>query len=229
MTEILFFGAMFVGSHFVLSAPSVRRRFVGRLGEQGFAGFYSLVAMVTLGTLVLSYANQLSYTYWWGPAPEYYWITKLLMWVALVFAAGAFMAPNPSLLGLAGGMDSGAAPAVTPRGVQTITRHPFLWGVALWGCGHMVANGDAKSVVFFGWFLVLGTLGAWILDWKKTQQLGDVWSLYCEQTSNLPFVALLRGRVSANLRDLTLPLVVGSLVYAIMYWGHSYIAGVALF
>ena len=229
MTEILFFGALFVGSHFALGAPNVRRQLVARLGEPGFSGFYSIVALFTLVIFVMSYSNQLSFDYWWGPAPEFYWITKLLMWLALVLAAGAFLAPNPSMSALAGGMESSDSPAMTPRGVQTITRHPFLWGTGLWGFSHMIANGDSKSVVFFGWFLLLGAFGAWILDWKKTQQLGDVWSLYCEQTSNVPFAALLMGRTKLNARDLLLPLVAGTALYAAVYWGHVYLAGVALF
>lgn len=231
VVEIVFLGALFVGSHFVLSAPSIRRRAIDRLGERGFAGFYSLVALLSLGAFIMGYNNQLvlSFNYWWGPAPQYYWVAKFLMWAAFVLAVGAFMAPNPSLLGMAGGMGSSDSQAVSPQGVQVITRHPFLWAVALWAVAHMTANGDSISVLFFGWFLLLGVFGAWILDWKKTQQLGDVWSLYCEQTSNTPFVALLRGRVTAKPRDLLLPAIVGSIVYAIVFWGHGYLAGVNLF
>ena len=229
MVEMIVLGALFVGSHFLLSSPGIRRHSVARVGERGFAVLYSVVALLTLGGFIAGYNEQLvfSFNYWWGPAPQYYWIAKILMWAAFVLAVGAFTAPNPSLLGAT--MNSSEPLAHLPQGVQTITRHPFLWAATLWAIAHIIANGDSISVVFFGWFFVLGLFGAWVLDWKKTQQLGDGWVHYCKQTSNVPFVGLLSGGATPRPVDLVLPVVVGTLVYGLVFWAHGYVAGVALF
>jgi uncharacterized membrane protein len=36
------------------------------------------------------------------------------------------------------------------RGIQRVTRHPFLWGVAVWAFVHLIANGDVASLMLFG-------------------------------------------------------------------------------
>lgn len=36
------------------------------------------------------------------------------------------------------------------RGIVRITRHPFLWGVALWALVHFIVNGDLASVILSG-------------------------------------------------------------------------------
>ena len=60
--------------------------------------------------------------------------------------AGLFT-PGPTL---AGYEKSGLAQAEPARGVLRITRHPFLWGVALWALGHLLVNGERFAVMLFG-------------------------------------------------------------------------------
>ena len=43
--------ATFVGTHFLMSHP-LRAPLIARLGEKGFAGIYSLVALITFGWMI---------------------------------------------------------------------------------------------------------------------------------------------------------------------------------
>ena len=54
MTMVGIAGLVFVGTHFLLSHP-LRAPLVAQLGERGFLILYSLVAIVTLGWLVIAY------------------------------------------------------------------------------------------------------------------------------------------------------------------------------
>lgn len=205
-----------------MSLAPVRSSLVSRVGEGGFLGLYSLVSAVTLVLLVLAYSEVSRLLYWWYPDPNMNLIAKVMMWVAVVFVVGSFMAPNPSSVGMGEKAKEG------PKGMLRITRHPLLWGVGIWGGAHVLANGDVVSVVFFGWFVVLAVGGALLLDAKKSEQLGEDWREFSRQTSLLPFGAVLSGRTSLVVSELIGPLALGSVIYALIYWGHRWLSGVEL-
>jgi uncharacterized membrane protein len=60
--------------------------------------------------------------------------------IALAFFLGiqGLLAPNPTSVGQQGAL----AKEGTIHGVVRITRHPFLWGVAIWAAFHVSANGN---------------------------------------------------------------------------------------
>ena len=37
-----------------------------------------------------------------------------------------------------------------PNNIKRLLRHPQLTGVKLWGVGHLLANGETRSLVLFG-------------------------------------------------------------------------------
>jgi uncharacterized membrane protein len=82
------------------------------------------------------------------------------------------------------------------QGILRITRHPFLWGVALWALSHLVLNGNSTSLVFFGAFLGLALIGPFLIDAKRRRKLGDKWERFAAATSNVPFAAIAAGRNS---------------------------------
>ena len=51
---LLFSALLFVATHFLLSHP-LRARLAGAMGERAFQGFYSLVAIATLGSTIYFY------------------------------------------------------------------------------------------------------------------------------------------------------------------------------
>ena len=59
--------ALFVGSHFLLSHP-LRAPLVGRMGEKGFLGLYSLVALVSFGWMAWAYRRVEAWLVVWACA-----------------------------------------------------------------------------------------------------------------------------------------------------------------
>lgn len=222
MLTVSLLGLTFVGSHFLMSLAEVRGPLVQRLGESGFLGVYSLVSAVLLVLMVLAYGEADRSIYWWYPEPMHASIAIGVMWFATVFIAGSFMAPNPSSVGMGDKAKEG------PQGMLRVTRHPLLWGIGLWAFAHVLANGDVSSVMFFLSFGVLAVVGALVLDRKKASQLGSDWTSFMTQTSLVPFAAILGGRTQFAARELVGPLLVGSLVYAGLYWAHEWLSGVDL-
>ena len=147
--------------------------------------------------------------------------------VALVLAVGGFMVKNPTNVGAEGLLEASSADELA-RGVTRITRHPFQWGVVLWAGSHLVANGDAVSVIFFSTFLLLSGIGTIAIDRKKADRLGERWVPYRDVTSNVPFAAIFAGRNRLELKELVLPVIVGVVVHVALFFGHEWLSGVRI-
>ena len=224
MGAMLLAGIIWVVTHLGLSSTPLRGQIVSRLGEQAFLGIYSLVAFGTLGYLIYVYTVVPHFDYLWTPNLDLYWIAKLTMPIACIFIVGSFMANNPTMVG--GKVDADAAEPAT--GVFRITRHPLQWGFIIWAIGHIIANGDVVSIIFFTSLFLVSLLGTYGMDSKKAKSTDEAWPAYVAVTSNLPFGALLSGRNRLVMRELWLPVVVGLVLFAILYVVHEYIAGVKI-
>ena len=141
-------GVLFVGAHLGISSTGLRPTLVRKLGEKGYLGVYSLIALVTLWIHIWVYTEVPRQTYLWALDPNFYLLTKVLMPVALILAVGGFMVKNPTAVHMEATLADAAGRDASVRGVNRITRHPFQWGVVIWALTHMLANGDAVSVVF---------------------------------------------------------------------------------
>ena len=225
MWLMLCVGVLFVGAHLGVSSTGLRKTLVGALGERGYLGVFSLLALTSLSLLIWAYGEVPRYQYLWALDPNLYLVPKILMPVAFVLAVGGFMVKNPTTVGMEATLADEAQRQQTIRGVNRITRHPFQWGVMLWATSHMVANGDSVSVIFFGSFALLSGLGTVLMDKKKALAIGANWTPFVEQTSNVPFVAVLMGRGRLVMRELTAPVITGLLIYGVVYWGHEWVSG----
>jgi uncharacterized membrane protein len=227
MTGTLFalFAAMvaFVGGHFLLSAPPVRARLVAAMGEGPFLGVYSLLSLLALVWVVLAYRSAPFVGIWdLGPAGRF--VAGALMPFALVLAVVGLTTPNPTAVG--GERFRDASRAV--RGIVTITRNPFLWGVALWAVAHLAANGNAASVMLFGGMLILSLGGMPAIDRKRADRLGAAWQAIAVKTSLVPFAAAAAGRIKVDWKGIGWwrP-ALGIVVYAILLYGHTWLFGVS--
>jgi uncharacterized membrane protein len=228
MWQILFAGALFVGAHLGVSSTPLRARLVGAVGERGYFGIYSLLALATIGYLIWIYGEVPRYDYLWLPDPALYWVAKILMPFAFIFLLGGFMVKNPTAVGMEGVLADPDQRDSSISGLLRITRHPFQWAVVLWAGSHIVANGDTVSVVFFASFAVLSLAGTVLLDRKKAIAIGADWEPFAAGTSNVPFAAILTGRNRLVVKELVVPVAVGLVGYGVVYWAHEWIGGVRL-
>lgn len=221
-------GLLFLVTHLGVSSTGLRGALIARMGEGAYLGLYSLLAAVTLGLMIWVYVQLPRLPYLWLPDPSLYGLAKGLMTVSMMLVFGSFLARNPTAVGMESSLSEAGAADRLARGVNRITRHPLQWGLALWAFSHLLANGDAVSVAFFGTFLTLSLAGSWLIDRKKAARMGADWQAFAAVTSNVPFAAILSGRNRLVLRELLLPVVVGLVAYVAAYFGHAYLAGVPI-
>lgn len=223
MTEVWIAAVVWVVTHLGLSSTPARAALVRRIGPGPFMGLYSLIALVALGALVWAYVEAPRFDYLWLPNPDLYWIAKITMPIACILLLGGFMVPNPTMVGAT--VEDEDEIVAMARGVTRITRHPFQWAVVIWGLGHIAANGDHVSLVFFSALLLVSLLGTFLMDRKKAASFGDVWTAYTGVTSNVPFGAILTGRNRLQWDELWAPIAAGLVLYAVFYWGHEFMTG----
>lgn len=208
----------FVGSHFALSHP-LRAPLVRRLGEKGFVGLYSLVALATLGWMVWAFrAIGRSGPPLWDGQGNAAWITaSLLTLVATVLFAGSLKG-NPAM------PDTGADPATAQaRGAFAVTRHPMMWSFALWAVAHILVAPEPRQIVLAGAILILALLGAHLQDRKKEAQMGAAWASWEARTRYWPRWSALPG---AGLRLWLIAIIVWLLATLAHAWLAYVPAGV---
>ncbi len=213
--------AAFVCSHLLLSSARPRGALVARLGEGGFLGLYSLVALATLAWAILAYDAVSPGPFLWIPGPGLRHLPLLVMPLSLILVVGGVATRNPSAVGM-----EAALQAEDPvRGVLRITRHPVQWGIMLWAAVHIVANGDGASVLFFGGFLALAALGSVHLDRRLAASHGQAWRHFATATSHLPFLAMARGHQRLVPRELAVAVAGGLGAFVVLLALHPHLFG----
>lgn len=177
--------ALWMGVHFIPSlAPAWRARTVEKMGLGPWKGVFSLVVVASVVLMVLG---------WRGTPPEMLYLppawgrhaTMTLMVVALLLFFAARL----------------------PTNLKRVLRHPQLSGVTLWALAHLLANGEARSVLLFV------TLGAWaLLQMAAINRHAGPW---------------VRPQPVPAARDVVV-VVVGLTAYALLLFLHKYITGIAL-
>jgi len=222
LSRLVFASALFLISHLGISSAPFRQGLIDRLGRSGYLAAYSIVAVITLGFMILTYADRPVSPYLWLPSPAHWWSTYVLVGLSFILAVGAFSTKNPTSVGQEGELGA------DPRGAMCITRHPFQWAVVLWAVGHMTSNGDVASLIFFGTFGLVSAFGTSLIDRRIAGEQDSVWPIFAARTSNIPFVAIATGRATLRWKDLWLPTLLGLAVFAAVFVGHGWITGIGL-
>lgn len=213
--------AAFVASHLMLSSRPVRRVLVAVLGEMAFFGLYSALALALLIWIIQAYGDAPAVVLWSPPIALKH-LALSIMLVACVLIAAGVSTPSPTAVSL----DPEGLAARDPAGIQKVTRHPVMWGIALWGIAHLAANGDAAGWIVFAGITFLALAGAWHIDCKKRALLGHGWQRFAAATSFVPFAAIAAGRTRLGLAEIGwLRLVLGLVLFAGLVWAHPRLFG----
>jgi uncharacterized membrane protein len=211
---------VFLATHFVSSTP-LRGSLVEAVGEKAYLGAYSLVSFLTIGWMAWAYLRAPVLPLWQVPGVKLWPLA--VMPFALVLVAAGVMSRNPSAVGQAAVLKAGD-PA---RGILRVTRHPVMWGIALWAAVHLLARGDVASLVFFGGYLVLALAGTALIDARKNDTLGEEWARFAAVTSNVPFSAIVEGRNRFSAGEIGAKRVLAGLAaYGIVLAAHPWLFGV---
>ncbi len=186
----------FLITHLGVSATPLRGPAVALLGENGYLGAHSLLALLTLGGMVHVYGAVPHTDFIWAPSVIAAKANKTIMLLAIAFIVLGVMTKNPTAMKMEGAISDGA------RGVLKITRHPIQWGIMLFATGHIIANGDIASIVMFGTLALVSCLGTLAMDAKKRALDDPQWRSFYDATSNVPFIALISGKSRFSSADI---------------------------
>ena len=179
----------FLGIHFGISGTRLRDRLVQLVGEKPYRGLFALASIVGLVWLIRAYSRA-PYIELWGQLRALQPLAAPLVLVAVALVVIGITTPNPTAVG----GDAQLKRGIQARGITRITRHPFLWGTAIWATVHFIINGDVASSLVFGSFLLLTLAGTASIDNKRRRAYGADWELFARQTSNVPFAAIVAQR-----------------------------------
>jgi len=190
MANLIAASAFFLLIHFAISGTRLRDALTARLGEGPYRGAFALSSLVGLAWMIYAYRHAPTIELW-GVLLGFRRAAYALVFIAFLFAVIGILTPSPTRVGMESKLASGPEAV---RGMVRITRHPFLWGVALWAAVHLIINGDAASLVLFGSLLVLALGGTAAIDAKRRRRFAEQWAPFAQLTSNIPFGAILAGR-----------------------------------
>jgi uncharacterized membrane protein len=229
MVNLLAAALFFVLLHLLVAGTRVRDALTGRIGQGPYMGLFSLASIGGLVWLGFAFAQGRAEpwnTAYWNLTPATRHIQIALQLVAMLLIVPGITTPNPTSVRQEGALER---PDVV-KGMLRISRHPFLWGVAIWALGHLLVNGDRASIVLFASMFALALFGTASIDAKRKRALGATWDTFAAQTSNVPFAAILAGRQKLKLGEIGWwRLVLAMLIWAALGWAHPYFTGVSAF
>jgi len=210
--------AIFVLLHSIPALPAVRAGIVGHVGRPTYLIGYSAASVAALIWL-FSAALSLDYIQLWDLQPWQAAVTFVLAPFGCFLVIGGLLSRNPLSISIRSSEEVGA--------IARITRHPVLCGFAIWASGHIVSNGDLRSLLLFGGF-ALFALGAIPTTEKRARRrLGDRWSAFSQGTGIVPFAALRSGH---GLTVDPAMILAFAITVALAYWlllggGHAMLFG----
>lgn len=187
MSLLITAGALFVGSHLALSHP-LRDPVAGRMGERGFQIVYSIVAIATFIMLVQAWRGMPPEPPLWVVDDPLWMLASLIVLIASILFAGSLIG-NPAMPA----PNAAEAAEAPPRGVYAITRHPMMWGFALWALAHALVMPTPGQLVLSAIVAFLAIVGSAGQDAKKARLMGDAWKQWAARTSFVPFAKLVGG------------------------------------
>ena len=173
--------AVFVGFHLILS-HALRGRAVDALGPGTFQLVYSAGSFLLFILILVAYHGAPRQPPLWSsdhPA------LQIGFSVGTIFGATLFLASlvgNPALLGASlTGLSTRP-----PAGVFKVTRHPMMFGIAIWLLMEIMISPDSRNAIAYGGLVVLALVGSRLQDSKKTALSGREWSLWVKRTPFWP-------------------------------------------
>lgn len=176
-----------VGTHFALSHP-LRAPLVKALGANGFLLSYNVVAIGCIVWMWLAFGDAPGFDLP-GSGDIGWALATILTLPALALFIGSLTPRNPSMPT----PGAEAAARAGPAGAFLVTRHPMMWGFALWALSHLVLFWSWRTTIVASAVLVLALVGSALQDRKKRTQMGDAWRQWEAATSFWPLL----GRVGA--------------------------------
>jgi uncharacterized membrane protein len=227
MYNLLASAVIFVLLHRAISGSLVRGLLVRRMGEQAYGRSFQILSIAGLVWLGMAYAGTDHAAFLaplWNTPSLVRQLQLIIQPVALLLIVTGLTTPNPATFRQEAVADQ---PDIV-RGVLRVTRHPFLWGVALFAAGHLLASPSPRNLVLFGTLLAVALTGTVSIDAKRHRALGPKWTAFAARTSNIPIAAILTGRQPLRLGELGWKSFIAvAAISAVLTLTHSFLFGVS--
>ncbi|MCJ8507368.1 NnrU family protein [Rhizobium lemnae] len=180
MEELLIAGGLFIALHSIPASPQVRSRLIGLLGRTVYLVLYSLASTLVLIWLFVQ-ALRMDYVELWAPAAWQAAVNFVLSPIGLFLVLAGLLSPNPYSVTL-------RKPTGDCGAILRLTRHPVLWGFFLWAIGHVIANGDVRSLVLFGGFAGFSLMGIRLQNKRAARQSLPKWRIQPQARIDRPMI-----------------------------------------
>jgi len=211
----------FLGMHWIISGSPLRTPIVNLIGEKLFKTLFSLSIFVAIGWMAMAYANAPDLPTW-GTVVQLKPVSLVLMLLAFLMITTGATDKNPTTLGLV------PPDQVEARGMVRITRNAGLFGLGLWGLAHLIVNGDVASHWLYGTFAFQGLIAPLNMERKYRARYGEAWTKFTDQTSYIPFAAIIAGRNKLVIRELNIwGALTGLALFLLLLWFHQSWFGVS--
>jgi uncharacterized membrane protein len=222
MISLIAAACVFLGIHILISGTRLRDVITDAIGEKPYTGLFALASLGAIVWLCIAY-NHASAS---SDNRVLFYAGQTVHNLAIPIIALAFAIGAPGVL--MGNPTSAGQEKAQVSGVLRITRHPFLWGVMIWSGYHLVATGSLASVIFFGTFFVVASLGTRAIDGKVRRKRNAQWQGISAQTSNLPFAAIIAGRNRFVAREyFDWRLGVAAVLFLVLLYFHTYLFSIS--
>lgn len=115
-------------THFIPAAfTGLKKSLVARVGENAYKGIFTLSMALAIYLIISGWKAALPESLYLPPAWGRH-ATALLVLIGFILFFAPYSANN----------------------IKRVLRHPQLTGVICWGAGHLLANGEERSVLLFG-------------------------------------------------------------------------------
>jgi uncharacterized membrane protein len=135
--------------HFIPAiAVDFRKNLITKIGENPYKGLFALFMVLALYLVISGWKATIPVNLYLPPVWGRH-VAALLVLVAFILILAPYHATN----------------------LKRVLRHPQLTGVTIWGIGHLLANGESRSIVLFAGLAVWAVIemlllnrrdGAWI-------------------------------------------------------------------
>jgi uncharacterized membrane protein len=224
LTSLVIATAVFLGIH-IIPSSYLRSGIVARIGNLPYLGLFSLLSGGAMAWMVIAYNDAPDGQVLWQFDNAARYAAIILMLIASILFVSAYTSRNPTAIG----NESKVTDPAASGGIVAVTRHPLMWSFVLWSVAHLLNNGDTRSVIFFGGIGVLAFIGTIMIDKKRALALGADWVSFSDNTSNVPFLAVLQGRASLSLKQLWWRVLAGVILFMAFFHLHTMVIGVPPF
>ncbi len=136
--------------------PDMRKELIEKLEEKKYMGIFAGVIVLSLILIVIGWRSS-AVEILYNPPALGRDLNMLFMLVAI------------ALFGSSHGNSR----------IKQYVRHPMLTGMHIWALGHLLANGETRSVLLFGGMLIWSTLSIYFINkrdgaWEKPAEIAPM-------------------------------------------------------